>query len=88
MDDGSFYESGHIDGGVNMAKLIEALNNEMQNRKSSGRSDIRIPMRPDHGIKIANDFGLNGNPGYPMIGRLKGLAEIAGLEEAILQLRK
>ena len=88
LNDGSFYESGHIDGGVNMTKLMEALINEMQKRKTTGRADFRIPMRPDHGIKIANDFGLNGNPGYPMIGRLKGLAEIAGLEEAILQLRK
>jgi mannonate dehydratase len=87
LPDGSFYESGHIEGGVNMAKLMETLIDEMESRKNSGRSDIRIPMRPDHGIKIANDFGLNGNPGYPMIGRLKGLAEITGLEEAILQLK-
>jgi mannonate dehydratase len=87
LADGSFYESGHIEGGVNMVQLVETLIDEMQHRKESGRPDFRIPMRPDHGIKILNDFNLNGNSGYPLIGRLKGLAEIAGLEEAILQMR-
>lgn len=87
LDDGSFYESGHIEGGVNMVQLVKTLIGEMQRRVESGRPDFRIPMRPDHGIKILNDFNLNGNPGYPLIGRLKGLAEITGIEEAVLQMR-
>jgi len=84
LDDGSFYESGHIKGIVNMMDLVKVLQNEMQKRKEAGRSDSRIPMRPDHGIKVAEDFGLNANPGYPMLGRLRGLAEISGIEEALL----
>jgi mannonate dehydratase len=85
LADGSFYESGHIAGGVNMALLVKTLLEEMQKRKTTGRKDFCIPMRPDHGINILDDFNLKGNPGYPLIGRLKGLAEISGLEEALLQ---
>ncbi len=84
LGDGSFYESGHIDGIVNMPQLIKVLHDEMQKRKSAGQADYQIPIRPDHGIKMAEDFGLNANPGYPMFGRLKGLAEISGIEEGIL----
>lgn len=83
QEDGSFYESGHIQGGVNIVGLLMVLKEEMKRRKEAGKSDYRIPMRPDHGIKIADDFGLATNPGYPMLGRLKGLAEISGIEEAI-----
>ena len=84
LKDGSFFESGHIDGGVNMVELIRVLQREMKKREETGEKDFRIPMRPDHGIKLAEDFGLNANPGYPMLGRLKGLAEISGIEEALL----
>ncbi len=80
-DDGSFFEAGHIEGGVNMSQLIKVLVTEMQKRKNSGRADFRIPMRPDHGIKLMNDFNLKSNPGYSLIGRLKGLSEIVGIEE-------
>ncbi len=83
LKDGSFYESGHIKGGVNMTNLVKVLHLEMQKRRESGRSDFRIPIRPDHGIKMAEDFGLNANPGYPMFGRLKGLAEIVEIEKKI-----
>lgn len=86
LDDGSFYESGHIEGGVNMFELVRALNSEMRIRLKNGRTDVIIPMRPDHGIKIFNDFNLNANPGYPLVGRLKGLAEISGIEEAVNQI--
>lgn len=86
LKDGSFYESGQIKGGVNMFAIVKALLKEMQDRKICNRPDLQIPMRPDHGIKVLNDFGINTNPGYPLTGRLKGLAEIEGLEEAILQI--
>ena len=88
LNDGSFFESGHIQGGVKMVELVKVLRNEMQRRKDAGLSDPRIPMRPDHGIKVADDFGLKANPGYPMLGRLKGLAEISGIEEALLKFGK
>jgi mannonate dehydratase len=83
LKDGSFFESGHSKGGVNMTDLVKVLHLEMQKRKESGRSDFRIPIRPDHGIKLAEDFGLTANPGYPMFGRLKGLAEIIEIEKQI-----
>jgi mannonate dehydratase len=88
LDDGSFYESGHIEGGANMFGIVKTLYEEMKRRKVSGRDDFRIPMRPDHGIKLFDDFNLNGNPGYPLVGRLKGLAEISGIEEAVIQMNK
>lgn len=83
---GSFYESGHSEGVVNMPELIKVLLDEINKRKKSGRTVFRIPIRPDHGIKIINDFNLKGNPGYPFLGRLKGLAEITGMEQAILNM--
>lgn len=85
LEDGSFYESGHLQGGVDMYELMKAVFEEIGRRQKSGRADLRIPVRPDHGIKILNDFGLQANPGYPLIGRLRGLAEISGLEEGILK---
>jgi mannonate dehydratase len=86
LDDGSFYETGHIDGGVNMPLLMKTLQEEMKKRITAGRTDYRIPMRPDHGINILGDFNLKANPGYPLIGRLKGMAELSGIEEALLRI--
>jgi len=83
LDDGSFYESGHINGGVDLKALIHVLMDEMQNRKKSGRSDFEIPIRPDHGIKIGDDYKIDSNPGYPIFGRLKGLKEIEEVEESL-----
>jgi mannonate dehydratase len=62
---------------------MKELLQEQKRRVSAGRKDDRMPVRPDHGVKILNDFELKTNPGYPLIGRLKGLAEISGLEMAI-----
>lgn len=82
-DNGSFYESGHLEGSVDMYGLLKALLQEQHNRKAQGRTDLRMPFRPDHGIKILDDYTKEANPGYPLIGRLKGLAEISGLEMGI-----
>ncbi len=83
LEDGSFYESGHLEGTQNMAKILSALLKEQQRRKDSGRKDTYMPFRPDHGLKMLTDFEHKYNPGYPLIGRLKGLAEIDGLMKGL-----
>ncbi len=84
LPDGSFYESGHLAGSQNMVKLMTALLKEQKSRVAEGRKDTRMPVRPDHGIKILDDYNnSNYNPGYPLVGRLKGLAELDGLMTGI-----
>jgi len=83
LNDHSFYESGHIDGDIDIYPIIELLLEEQYRRKNEGREDIRIPFRPDHGKKMLDDFGRKTNPGYPLIGRMRGLSEIRGLEMAV-----
>ncbi|HET6560179.1 MAG TPA: mannonate dehydratase [Prolixibacteraceae bacterium] len=78
-----FHEYGHIEGDVDMYPIIKALLKEQKQRKDSGRKDYRIPFRPDHGVKMLDDYNRSANPGYPLIGRLKGLAEISGMQMAI-----
>jgi len=83
---GSFYESEHLDGNTDMVALISAVVKEEARRKSEGRGDWNIPMRPDHGQEILDDLNRKAQPGYPAIGRLKGLAELRGLEAALLKI--
>ena len=83
LEDKSFYESGHLEGSVDMYALLKALLEEQQRRVKEGRQDTRMPFRPDHGLKMLDDFNRKANPGYPLIGRMKGLAEITGLEMGI-----
>ena len=83
-DDGSFYEAEHLEGGTDMAHVILALMQEETRRSREGRADWRIPMRPDHGHLLADDIGKTRiNPGYSLIGRLKGLAELRGIMRAV-----
>lgn len=82
---GSFFESEHLDGCVDMSDLIEAILDEEARRRREGREDAVIPMRPDHGQDILDDVGRGAQPGYPLIGRLKGLAELRGVARAIEQ---
>ncbi|WP_319481895.1 mannonate dehydratase [uncultured Draconibacterium sp.] len=82
-EDGSFYESGHLTGSQNMMKIMFALIKEQKRRIQAGRSDVKMPVRPDHGIRIMDDYKYDYNPGYPLIGRLKGLAELDGLMHGI-----
>ncbi|MDR1098752.1 MAG: mannonate dehydratase [Tannerella sp.] len=79
----SFYESDHLHGSVDMYSVIKVLLEEQADRIRKGRKDIRMPFRPDHGIRILDDYGRTANPGYPLYGRLKGLAEIDGMQQAI-----
>jgi len=83
IDEDTFYESGHLDGSVDMYGLMKVLLTEQHRRIREGRKDWRMPLRPDHGIKILSDFHLATHPGYPLVGRLKGLSELRGLEMGI-----
>lgn len=85
---GAFFEDDHLDGGVNMVDLIEALLREEAQRRASGRSDAVIPMRPDHGHLLLDDIEKATNPGYSGIGRLKGLAELRGVARAVMALKE
>lgn len=82
LDNGNFFETHHLSN--ISANLIELVLEELFRRKKSGRFDYNLPMRPDHGHKILDDFKRQSNPRYPLIGRLKGLAEITGLEYGLL----
>ncbi|WFE73348.1 mannonate dehydratase [Roseinatronobacter sp. S2] len=79
----SFYESAHLEGDVDMVGLIAAILAEEQRRRKAGRADWEIPMRPDHGQEILEDLTRGAQPGYPLIGRLKGLAELKGAAAAL-----
>ncbi|MDK4718474.1 mannonate dehydratase [Rhizobium sp. CNPSo 3968] len=80
---GSFYEAEHLGGGTDMVAMIAAILREERRRAAIGRADWQIPMRPDHGQDILDDLKREGQPGYPAIGRLKGLAELRGIETAL-----
>lgn len=79
----SFHESEHLSGATNMVELVGALLAEENRRVSVGRADQVIPFRPDHGQEILTDLNVSGQPGYPAVGRLKGLAELRGVQLAL-----
>jgi len=84
----SFFEDEHLAGQTDMVAVIEAVLSEEDRRNKEGRADWEIPMRPDHGQDILDDRGRGGQPGYPAIGRLKGLAELRGVEAALKSLQR
>jgi mannonate dehydratase len=75
--DGSFEEAAHLDGDTDMVALIAALL-----AAEAGR-DTPLPMRPDHGHDLLADIGRATHPGYPLIGRMRGLAELRGVARAL-----
>jgi mannonate dehydratase len=79
----SFHEAEHLGGGTDMVALIAAAVAEEARRRAAGRPDATIPFRPDHGQDILDDLNRRAQPGYPSIGRLKGLAELRGIVTAL-----
>jgi mannonate dehydratase len=84
--DGSFMEADHLGGDTDMVALVEILLREQKRRRDAGEANWRIPMRPDHGHQLLDDVGKPTHPGYPAIGRLKGLAELRGVMLAVANL--
>lgn len=83
--DGSFYEDDHLGGSIDMYEIVKALLSEQKRRREAGRADAVIPYRPDHGRTMLDDLTKPrpDNPGYSCLGRMKGLAELRGLELGI-----
>ncbi|REL24659.1 mannonate dehydratase [Rhodohalobacter sp. SW132] len=79
----SFHEANHLEGSADIPSVMRAIIEEQLNRKKTGRDDTDIPMRPDHGHKMLDDMNKESAPGYSLIGRLRGLAELRGLETGI-----
>lgn len=84
---GSFHEAEHLGGDVDMVALVAAALDEEAARRAAGRADHVIPMRPDHGQDIVDDLTRQSQPGYPLVGRLRGLAELRGVEAALMATR-
>lgn len=77
--DGSFEEAAHLGGDTDMPALIAVLLGEEARRRQQGRADSAIIFRPDHGHELLDDAARDTHPGYPLLGRMRGLAELRGV---------
>ncbi len=84
-EDGSFEEAAHLEGDTDMVVVVAELLKEEARRRDVGREDHSIPWRPDHGHELLNDVYSGTHPGYPLIGRLRGMAELRGVIRALSQ---
>lgn len=82
---GAFYESDHLGGSVDLVATMRALIGEVRQRMESGREDWRLSFRPDHGHVMLDDLEKEEipNPGYTLLGRMRGLAELRGVQETL-----
>jgi mannonate dehydratase len=82
--EGNFMEAYHLDGDIDLYGVMKELLLEQQRRIHAGRKDTRLPMRPDHGhLMISEQNKSDIYPGYSLIGRMRGLAELRGMELGI-----
>ncbi len=81
LPDGSFYEADHLAGSVDMPAVMRSLLDEQDRRRTEGRADWQLPLRPDHGHTMMDDLPKPAGitPGYSCIGRMRGLSELRGL---------
>jgi mannonate dehydratase len=81
--DGSFVEADHLGGDVDMVEVVRPLLLEQARRRESGDPNWRLPFRPDHGHQLLEDAKRATHPGYPLYGRMRGLAELRGVMTTI-----
>lgn len=83
----NFNEDYLLQGDIDVFAVLKTLVEEEERRKKEGREDTLIPVRPDHGNQMFGDLGQKNNPGYSLYGRMKGLAEIRGMELAVRKMQ-
>ncbi|WP_204113617.1 mannonate dehydratase [Shimia biformata] len=81
--DGSFHEADHFGGDADMVSILRVWLAEEARRRGEGRADWQLPFRPDHGHELGPDLSRQAHPGYPYVGRLRGLAELRGAIAAL-----
>jgi len=82
-DDGSFVEADHLSGDVDIVEVVRPLLREQARRRRSGDPNWRMPFRSDHGHRLLDDDRRTTHPGYPLYGRMRGLAELRGVLTAV-----